>query len=151
MAQTTGGFSAVNAVVEYSIDSGSNWKALSGHANKVTASGGEREIEGTETFDGDTPAVTAGKRKLTKVKIDFIHTETSGEAHRDAETAHRAGSPFMVRWAPKGSSSGNRRYTSDAQSYLAPPMLPDIDAGSAKAIMGSIEVTTKDVTPATIP
>jgi len=151
MAQTTGAFSAKDAVVEYSIDSGSNWKALSGHANKVTASGGEREVEGTDTFDGDTPAVTPGKRKISKVKIDFIYTETSGEAQRDAETAHRAGSVFMVRWTGKAATTGNRRYTSDTQSYLTAPMLPDVDAGSAKAIMASIEITTKDVAPAAIP
>jgi hypothetical protein len=148
MAQTTGGASAVNAVVEYSLN-GSSWTAASGHTNKVSVSGGDRKVGGVETFDGDTEAQTGGKRGLSKVKLEAIYTETASELQRDARTAWRAGSAFYLRWTVKAASTGNYRYTT-AAGILTKAIVPDIDAGNPKSVMTVLELSTPDITDAAI-
>lgn len=149
MAQTTGGVSAVNAVVEYSLN-GSVWKAASSHSNKVTPSGGDRAVGEMLTFDGDVPILTGGKRASHRLAVDAVYTETSGEIFRDAIAAQQAGSPFYVRYTVKAATTGNMRYTSDA-GILTKAVFPMADAGDPKPVMTSLELACANITPAAIP
>lgn len=149
MAQTTGGVSAVNAVIEWSTN-GSSWTAFSGHANKVSVSGGDRATGAIETFDGDTMILTAGKRKTLKIKADFVYTESGAEIQEAARTAQQAGTAFYLRWTVKAASTGNFRYTT-ASGYLTAQLMPDVDAGDPKPVMGTLELETPEITKATVP
>jgi len=151
MAQTTGGVSAVNAVVEFSLN-GSSWTACSGHANKVTVSGGDRATGEVLTFDGDTPILTAGKRGSLDVKLDAVYTETAGEIQEVARAAQQAvgGSDFYLRWSVKAATTGNFRYTT-AKGVLTASVFPSVDASDAKPVMCSLTLKTTEITKAAIP
>jgi len=149
MAQTTGGTSAVNAVVEWSTD-GSAWTAMSGHANKVTTSGGQRKTGEIETFDGDTVILTAGKRGSIDVKVMAVYTETAGEIQQIVRARQQAGSVFYLRWTVKAATTGNLRYTT-AAGYLTDEVFPDVDASDPKPVMCSFTLKTPEVTVAAVP
>jgi hypothetical protein len=149
MAQTTGGVSAVNAVVEFSTN-GSSWTACSGHANKVTVSGGARKTGEIETFDGDTVILTGGKRGSLDVKLAAVYTETAGEIQEAARAAQQAGSAFYLRWTVKAATTGNFRYTT-AAGILTDQVFPNVDASDAKPVMTMLTLKTPEITKAAIP
>jgi hypothetical protein len=149
MAQTTGGTSAVNAVIEFSLN-GSSWTGMSGHSNKLSTSGGARKTGEIETFDGDTVILTPGKRGSIDVKVACVYTETAGEIQQIARAAHQAATPFYLRWTVKAATTGNLRYTT-AAGYLTEEIFPDVDAGDAKPVMCSLTLKTPEVTVAAIP
>src|SRR4051794_32623662 len=149
MAQTTGGTSAVNAVVEWSTN-GSSWTLFSSHGNKVTTSGGQRKTGEIETFDGDTVALTPGKRGSIDVKVAAVYTETAGEIQQIARAAQQAATPFYLRWSIKAATTGNLRYTTSA-GYLTDAIFPQVDASDAKPMMTMLTLKTPEVTCAAIP
>jgi hypothetical protein len=149
MAQTTGGTSAVNAVVEFSVD-GSAWTGCSGHSNKVSVSGGARKTGEIETFDGDTVILTGGKRGSLDVKLAAVYTETVGEIQEIARARQQAGTPFYLRWTVKSAITGNFRYTT-AAGILTDAVFPDVDASDAKPVMTNVTLKTPEITKAAIP
>lgn len=149
MAQTTGGTSAANAVIEYS-QNGSAWTAISSHSNKVTTSGGARKTGEIETFDGDVPILTGGKRGTVDVKVACVYTETAGEIQQVARAAQQAGTPFYVRWTVKAATNPNLRYTT-AAGILTEAVYPDVDASDAKPMMTNFTLKTPEITCAAVP
>jgi len=149
MAQTTGATSAVNAVVEWSTN-GSSWTGLSGHANKVTTSGGARKTGEIETFDGDTVILTAGKRGSIDVKVAAVYTETAGEIQQIARAAQQAATPFYLRWTVKAATTGNLRHTTSA-GYLTDAIFPPVDASDTKPVMCMLVLKTPEITVAAVP
>lgn len=149
MAQTTGGTSAVNAVVEWSAN-GSSWTLFSSHSNKVQTSGGQRKTGEIETFDGDTVILTGGKRGSIDVKVAAVYTETAGEIQQIARAAQQAGTAFYLRWTVKAATTGNLRYTTSA-GILTDSVFPDVDASDAKPVMTNLVLKTPEITCAAIP
>jgi hypothetical protein len=149
MAQTTGGTSSANAVVEWSLN-GSAWTAMSGHANKVTVSGGARKTGEIETFDGDVPILTPGKRGSSDVKVQSVYTETAGEIQQIVRAAQQAATPFYLRWTVKAATTGNLRHTT-AAGILTDSVFPDVDASDAKPVMTNFTLKTPEITVAAIP
>jgi hypothetical protein len=149
MAQTTSGTSARAASVEYSTN-GSSWTDMSGFSNKVDLSGGDRDAGETLTFDGDTPIVTRGKRKATKVSVSVVYTEGASEIQEVARAAHQNGTDLYLRWTVKGITTGNFRYTTSAGVVTA-ALFPSVDTGDAKAVMAKVEVLVSEVTKAAVP
>lgn len=113
MAQTTGGKTFTDAVIEYSIDEGSNWVDISGFANKVTNSGGARKTGEIYTADGDTAIVGQGKREPTETVVSITFTEATADPFNILEPYHKAGSPVAVRWASDGTAAGAMQFTTD--------------------------------------
>lgn len=149
MAQTTGGTSAKASVVEFSTN-GSSWTDMSGFSNKVDISGGDREAGETLTFDGDTPIVTRGKRKATKVSAQIVYTEGASDIQEVARAAHQNGTDLYLRWTVKAATTGNFRYTTSAGVVTA-AVFPSVDTGDAKAVMAKVEILVSEVTKAAIP
>jgi hypothetical protein len=149
MAQTTGGTSAVASVVEWSTN-GSSWTAMSGHANKVTTSGGQRKTGEIETFDGDTVILTGGKRGSIDVKVAAVYTETAGEIQQVARAAQQAGTAFYLRWTVKAATTGNLRNTT-AAGILTDAIFPNVDASDAKPVMCMLTLKTPEITVAAVP
>lgn len=149
MAQTTGGVSAVNAVIEWS-QNGSSWTLMSSHGNKLTTSGGQRKTGEIETFDGDTVILTGGKRGSIDVKVAAVYTETAGEIQQIARAAQQAGTAFYLRWSIKAATTGNLRYTTSA-GILTDEVYPDIDASDAKPVMAMFTLKVPEITIAAIP
>lgn len=149
MAQTTGGTSAKAAVVEFSTN-GSSWTDCSGFANKVDVSGGDRDAGETLTFDGDTPILTRGKRKATKVSVQIVYTEGASDLFKTALSAHQNGTELYFRWSVKAATTGNFRYTTSA-GVVTSALFPGIDTGDAKAVLAKVDLMVAEVTEATIP
>ena len=150
MAQTTSGKSARNAVVEFSVN-GSSWTDCSGVANVIKWDGGERETGNTNTFDGDTPVHTRGKRGESTVVLNAIYTEGSSELTRQAHSAWKNGTDFYLRWAPLGTTTGNIRYTSTAGTVKSPVVPTEVDASSGDALAVEISLECADIADAAIP
>lgn len=148
MAQGTG-ISPKDMYVEFSTD-GSAWTNVSGDAAEVEPDGGERKTGGFFTFDGDTEGLTRGKREKMTVKINILYNETVSSAWRLAEAAYENNTALYARWAPKGNTSGNRRFTTSAGVVKNPPYAGG-EAESADPIMTEVELEVASVTPAAIP
>ena len=113
MAQTTGGMSGKDLMVGLGTD-GSTYTDVSGYANSVKISGGERETGNAFTFDGDTSIIKAGKRGPMTVTVRGVYTETASQFYDLAQTAYEAGTAFYVRWSPGGGDAGDSGFTAGA-------------------------------------
>jgi hypothetical protein len=151
MAQTTGAFSAVNALVEVSTN-GSAWTDISGFSNKVDPGDATRASGEVYTHDGDTAIITGGKREPLEIEYSFVFTHGAGDVFEvvRAQFETAGGGPLYVRWAPKGSTTGNFRFTSDA-GVVTKFLYPGADAEEPKAAMGGFTLKTPKVTKALIP
>ena len=127
MAQTTGGMSFRNAVIEISTD-GTTWTDISGVANKIKVKGPERKSGSAHTASGDKPIVTVGKLEQVEVEMDIVYSEVTTEAYNVLEGYLQNATGVKVRWAPKGTATGNFRYTTDT-GYITelPPPAGDFD------------------------
>ena len=150
MAQTTGAKSARNAVVEFSTN-GTVWTDCSGFANSIKWDGGERETGNTNTFDGDVPAHTRGKRGESTAVLNAIYTEGAAEVSRVAHAAWKNGTDFYLRWAPFGVTTGNIRYTTTAGTVKNPVVPTEVQADSGDALMVEISLECADIPDAAIP
>lgn len=146
MPQTTGAISFKDCKVELSVD-GAVWIDASGHGNEVSLGGGDRATAEAFTFLGDTPIVMKGKRSALDITLKALYTETSNEPYLLAEAAYQNATPLYIRWSPKGGTTGQRQFTSDAGVVTAPPY-PVGGAGSVDAVPVTISIKTPKVTPA---
>jgi hypothetical protein len=149
MTQTTGGMSGRNLYVEFGIDGGS-WADCSGFSNMVSVDGGDRATGTATTADGDTMILTRGKRETEKVKFTAIYTEGGSDVATAARTAWRNGTDFYLRWAPKGDTAGNTRYTTTAGTVVN-GVFPEVDTSKGDPLMVEIELEVADITDAAIP
>ena len=148
MAQTAEAMSMKNCKLEWSTN-GSSWSDASGVANAVTPDGGERDSEGTPTFSGDKRILTTGKRGLMTITAKAVYTENPADLVVAAQSAYDNDTDFYLRWSPKGGSSTNKMYTSDAGRIKKPPF-PGGEVGSAAAILSEIVLETPGVTVSTV-
>lgn len=148
MAQTTGATSGRALYVALGTWS-TAFVDISGQANGVEVSGGERAVGEAFTADTDTPIITIGKRGGVEVKVNALYTEVTTEAYTLAKTAYEAGSALYVRWAPKGNTSGNILYTTDAAYVTAPPYQGVADVGDGEALALEIALQTGKITQTT--
>lgn len=145
MAATTGAITFRNCVVEFSTN-GSSWTAVSGSVGKVAMSGFDVDTGNAHVFDGSTPLLGRGKRKVGKVTVDAIYTEVASEAWDMANTAYTNDSDLYMRITPKGATTGNKRYTTSAGIVTSAP-IPDGDAdkGDITKVQLTIECATYTV------
>lgn len=129
MAQTTGAASMRSAVIEYSIDS-STWTGISGVANSVEPSGHARISGEAYTAEGDEAIVTVGKEEPLELTLNIVYSETTTEGYLLLKALKESATACKVRWAPKGSSTGNYRYTTYTGYFVdVPPPGGSVDDG----------------------
>lgn len=153
MAQTTSGMSSVNGIVEYTLNGGvsATMVVISGAANSVTVSGGNRINGEAFTASGDAPLLTSGKREPYEVTFRGIYTETTGtpEFYEALHTVYASGAGVGLRWSPTAySTSGNKRFwtTDTAGAYIQPCVItswnfPSVDFSSGDPI--TVEFTVR--------
>jgi len=117
MAQTTGAKSMRNVKLEFI--TGSTWNDISGVANAVTVSGGDRITGEAFTADGDRPIVLFGKLNPLDVECKIVYSEVTTEAFTLLEPLYVAGTNLRLRWAPGGNATGNYRYVTDTTNLTA--------------------------------
>ena len=150
MAQTTGAMSFVAAYLGMSTD-GSTWTEVSGYANQVQVSGGERVTGAAYTADGDTAIIKSGKRGPLTVTVSAIYTEAANEAYDEVNDQYETagGGALYLRWSPGGGGSGDLGYTTSA-GVVKQPVYPSGDAASGDPIMVELVVECASVTESTI-
>ncbi len=128
MAQTTNSIWGGAAKVEISVN-GTAWTNISGHSNKVTPSGGDRQTGKAYTFDGEYPIVKVGKKNERQTRVDIIYTEQTADAFEVARAQFDAvgGGVMYARWSPAGGSAGNYLYTTDA-GFVQDFSYPEVDS-----------------------
>lgn len=147
MAQTTGAISQGLFVAEVSTD-GSSWTNISGQAAQVTPSGGDQLTGSQNTADGSAPVVVgSNKTEAVQAEVRILYTEVSGEAFRVVKAQFDgANKVIYFRYAPKGATTGNKRYlaANDANAAFACPIIncmpPDLDAGTGDPAMASFTI-----------
>ena len=148
MAQTTDGMSFKDCKIETSAN-GSSWTDISGFANSLDVSGGERKLEETFTYSGDVPILTAGKRGALEVKVKAVYTEGASDPTEVVRAAYEGGTSLYVRWSPKGGTTGQFQYAT-AAGKVTTPVYPKGDAESAAAVMIEFTLKTPSVTKAAV-
>lgn len=136
-----------NAKVELSTD-GTNWTDVSVDANMVTVDGFDLETEGTPVFGQGKRLQTVGNFELGTVTVRALYAESTNSAWGLANTAFEGRSAIYVRFSPKGGTTGQYRFTSDA-GYVKSPVWPSGEA-NASAIMPEISIETPWLTQSTI-
>lgn len=136
-----------NVKVELSAD-GTTWTDVSIDANMVEVDGFDLESEGTSVFGQAKKLQTIGGYDLGTVKVRALYAESTTAAWGLANTAFEGRSTLFVRWSPRGGSTGQYRFTSDA-GYVKRPVWPSGEA-DAKPIMPEISIETPWITRSTI-
>lgn len=149
MAQTTGAVSARNSVLEMSTN-GTAWTDISGFATSIEPGESARQFEETYTFDGDAPIVTTGKKESVEITAKVVYTEGSTDAFEVVRAAFENQTPVYFRWAPKGTATGNFRFTTSEGKVLT-FKYPMLDASSAEAIPCELTIRCSSITKSVIP
>lgn len=136
-----------NCKVEFSTNN-STWVDISDEANSVSMSGFELETEATPVFGESKKVQTVGGFGIGTVTIRSMYAETTSGAWGLAHTAHTTPSAIYVRWSPRGGTTGQYRFTSDA-GYVKNPVWPVGEDGAA-AIMPEVVIETPFVTQTTV-
>lgn len=148
MAQVTGAISSKDFLIEVGTD-GTNWTDVSGAASTIEASGGAKMYEDSYTMEGDNPIVTVGKNESQELTLTAIYTEGASDLFELARPAYEAGSPFYIRWSPKGGQAGHKMYTA-GPGLLTDLTYPSGDASSAAPVMTGIVFHGPRATPTTV-
>lgn len=148
MAQATG-ISAKDMYAAVSTDN-SSWTDVSGFATTVEPDGGDRKAGEFYTFDTDYAGLTRGKREPIDVKLSVVYTEGSSDAWKIINDAYEGNTALYLRWAPKGNTTGNKRFTTGA-GIITSMIYPKGEAESADPILCEATFRVAVVTAAAVP
>lgn len=122
MAQTTGATTLRNVVIEWSTNS-SAWVDVSGEANSVEPSGGATMSGEVYTGGSDAPIIGVGADEPVEVDINVVYTESTTDGFMELYALKVARTPMRLRYAPKGTATGNYRWTTHT-GYVVECMAP---------------------------
>jgi hypothetical protein len=128
MAQTTTYLhSAKDGFLEYSLN-GTTWVDISGVANSISFSGGDRASGEVYTIAGSYALVGAGKIGPTEATVSIVYDEP-GTIYTTLRGYFIAQTWIYLRWTPKGDNTGDFTFTSASGPILSCPP-PGGDAGA---------------------
>jgi hypothetical protein len=102
MTQTIGAKSMRNVVLSWSTNNYAANNDISGVANSVEVSGGDRITGEVYTSQGDTPIVLFGKLEPFDVTCRIVYSEVVTEAFTLLLARYSAGTDIKLRWIPDG-------------------------------------------------
>ena len=108
-----------NVVVEVSHGTWATWVDISGVANSVEVSGGDRITGEAYTADGDRPIVLFGKLEPIDVEAKIVFSDNSAEAWSVLEPLYVNGTNLRLRWAISGNHTGSYRFMTDTTNLTA--------------------------------
>lgn len=150
MAQTTLALSMINAYVAYSTASSTTgFVDISGYANKIEPGPLTRASGEVYTYDGDIAIVKGGKRQPLDIKFSFVYAEEATGPFKIVYDRAVANSGLYVRWAPKGSATGNYQFTSDL-GVITEFVWPQGDPDKGEPVMAGFTLKTPQATQASI-
>jgi hypothetical protein len=136
-----------NCKVEFSAG-GTTWTDVTSDSNSVTMSGFELQTASNSVFGQAKVDQTVGGYAIGTITIRAVYTETTTSAWGLAHTAWVNRTNLYVRWSPRGGTTGQYSYTSDA-GYVKNPVWPVGEDGPSM-IMSEIVIETPFVTQAAV-
>jgi hypothetical protein len=147
MAQTIGAKSMRNVKLEFT--TGTVYTDISGVANSVNVSGGDRITGEAFTAEGDRPIVLFGKLNPIDVECNIVYSEVTTEAWSVLEPLYVAGTNLRLRWAVGGNVTGNYQYVTDTTN-ITQFGYPGGDVSDGAPILTALSVKTGQITWAAI-
>jgi len=156
MAQNTGGMSGAAGKVEYSLDA-TTWVDMSGSANTVSVTGGERMTGDAFTGGEDTAIIAKGKRQPYVIEMAGVYSETTGtpQFFEALMTVYRSGAGVAFRWSPTAYSAVNQKRfttatnasgsTAAAVATIVNLTYPSVDFGSGEFILSTLTLRAGDI------
>lgn len=136
-----------NCKVEFSAN-GTTWTDVTSDSNSVAMSGFELETDSVGLFGQAKKDQTAGGYAIGTVTVRLMYVETTSSGWGLAHTAWVNRTNLYVRWSPRGGTTGQYRFTSDA-GYVKNPVWPTGEDGAAQ-IMSEVVIETPFVTQASV-
>ena len=131
---STDAISAVDYKIEISTD-GTSFTDISGYANEVSISGGERENSEVYVLGDDSAAILIGHRSPVEITISVLYTEGDSDPMKTLWDAYCNKTTYYVRIAPKGGESGEFLFTSNEGFFTAVNAPPGADPSSADPLL----------------
>lgn len=147
MTQTVDAKSMRNVKLEYI--TGATWNDISGVANAVEVTGGDRITGEAFTATGDRPIVLFGKLNPIDVACKIVYSENSVEPWALLEPIYNSGTNLKLRWAPGGNATGGFRFVTDTVNITAFGY-PGGDVSDGAPILVDMSVKTGKITWAAI-
>ena len=141
------GLTMKNCKVEFSTNN-STWTDVTSETNSVAMSGFDLETEATGIFGQAKKDQTVGGYAIGTITVRSMYAENTTGAWGMAHSAWVNRTALYIRWSPRGGTTGNYRYTTDA-GYVKSPVFPVGEDGAA-AIMPEVVLETPFVTQTTI-
>lgn len=138
MAQTTGGTTLRNLKIDWSTNS-SDWVDVSGETNAVSPSGGATMTGEVYTADSDAPIIGVGKDEPLEIDVNVVYTEATNDAYIELYTLKTNRTPMRLRYAPKGTTSGNYRWTTHT-GYVVECLPPGGEVQDGTPVLGAFKV-----------
>ena len=150
--QTNDASNFTDASISVSIN-GNAFVDICGEASSINVSGGDRDVSEFFTACGDTPIVLVGKRKKLSVKLKVAYTEGNADTFAIVKQAYENKKMiFQLRWIPRGTATGNLRYTTDGTySFVTSHPYPSGEVASAEATQFEVNVETSAITQDLVP
>lgn len=143
MAQTTTARSFRNAIIQY--QTGATWEDMSGVANALTVSGGDRITGEAHTADSDLPILLFGKLNSLDVDIRIVYSDNSTEAFMRLEPLYKNGTNLRIRWTPNGFHTGALLFVTDTIN-ITKFQYPGGEVGDGAPILLELGVKTGKMT-----
>lgn len=115
-----------NAIVELDLSGNGNFSVVTeiqGEITEVTVSGGDYTTTDLPVLDG-TVFTSTGEKQTSEIAVTAVFTDgETADLHPLLEAKH-GDSNIGIRWAPKGATTGNRRFKAVGSLFrLQPPNL----------------------------
>lgn len=136
-----------NCKVEFSAN-GTTWTDVTSDSNSVAMSGFELETDSVGLFGQAKKDQTAGGYAIGTVTVRLMYVETTSSGWGLAHTAWVNRTNLYVRWSPRGGTTGQYRFTSDA-GFVKNPVWPNGEDGATQ-IMSEVVIETPFVTQASV-
>jgi hypothetical protein len=148
MTQSTGGITAKDAKLEYSLTSATaGWVDMSGVTNKVTPGGGDRTVSEYPTLGDENPILGVGRQARITETMTILYTRLASDPYHALLTAKRSRAPVWLRISPEGGQVGEDQFTGGPGYIQSMPPAPELDANSEKLLETVIVWTGPDLTP----
>ncbi len=145
-----------SAYLEYSLncsDVTPTWVNFCAETASISVTGGDRNIAERTLFCDTSEVTVLGSKNAFNLTVDVLYSEAAGSpAWQALWTAYQTvadSCDFGIRWAPKGNTAGNKRYTACGVLLDFPP--PSGDADGSEVIVSSLVMQAATVDQDTIP
>lgn len=137
-----------NNKVEISTN-GTTWTNVTTSANSISVDGGERMTEDLFVFGADVAEIMSGPREPLEVTLRVVYSEGANEAWETIRAQYESGGLLYVRWSPRGGTTGQFQFTTDAGAITSFGY-PVGEAEGAEPVLCEVVVRTPKITKSVV-